>query len=592
VRRARRYPIFVSLGLAAACLGASPAAAAAATTFASGAALNNSGDCLTVATACKTIGGVDGAIAKAGAGGTVKLTPDSPFPENVMLPSGVSLMAASGLPTISPAAGTAVTVIGPAGTGTTIQGIKFSSNAANTVELRLGDDAGSVTVTGNTFVDPIPTAPDNQAGINTTSIGSVQISGNTFTGLHSPITVGSPSAGLPGTPEISGNTITGVHETGSGITVVGSGSAGVTGTTSALVIGNRIDNSGAPLSATNQPGGVFVLDGGSFASNGAAPPTGLTMRRNTIIGGVYGVQDAGARAPVTLEGDVIAKTGSITVGGAGVQTSAFLPIVGPPLGGDLTATNVDIVGSVNLGFDVQDAHLTIDSSIVSGSIFHTAGSGLATCTITFSVGPSTSGDSCETFQSMAAPSFVNPATNDYHLTNGGNDALIDEGNPAPPPPGAVDFDGDPRAIDFDATCPLDRVRDIGADEINPGIPTCHTLVVSLIGAGSGSVTGPGISCPGDCSEEFDPTAGLDLTATPAPGSDFAGWGGACTGTSACHLAMTSDRAVTASFTRPPGAGPGPAATTTGRRAAALKKCKRKHGKARKRCKKRARRLPV
>ena len=38
-----------------------------------------------------------------------------------------------------------------------------------------------------------------------------------------------------------------------------------------------------------------------------------------------------------------------------------------------------------------------------------------------------------------------------------------------------------------------------------------------------------------------------LTATPASGSTFAGWSGACTGTGACSVPMSAARAVTATF---------------------------------------------
>jgi Divergent InlB B-repeat domain/FG-GAP repeat len=79
----------------------------------------------------------------------------------------------------------------------------------------------------------------------------------------------------------------------------------------------------------------------------------------------------------------------------------------------------------------------------------------------------------------------------------------------------------------------------------PGQP----LTVSLAGTGAGAVTGSGISCPGGCAHLYPTDAAVSLTATPAAGSAFAGWGGACSGTGACTVMMSGAQAVTATFTR-------------------------------------------
>jgi hypothetical protein len=75
-----------------------------------------------------------------------------------------------------------------------------------------------------------------------------------------------------------------------------------------------------------------------------------------------------------------------------------------------------------------------------------------------------------------------------------------------------------------------------------------TLTVAVAGAGSGVVTGTNIECPGSCSSEFQSGTGETLTATPAPGSTFAGWsGGGCSGTGTCTTTVSSQETVTASF---------------------------------------------
>ena len=77
----------------------------------------------------------------------------------------------------------------------------------------------------------------------------------------------------------------------------------------------------------------------------------------------------------------------------------------------------------------------------------------------------------------------------------------------------------------------------------------HTLQVSTNGKGSGTVTSnvPGIVCGIDCSHAFLDGSVVSLAATPATGSTFVGWLGACTGRGACYIAMTDATAVSATF---------------------------------------------
>jgi len=89
------------------------------------------------------------------------------------------------------------------------------------------------------------------------------------------------------------------------------------------------------------------------------------------------------------------------------------------------------------------------------------------------------------------------------------------------------------------------------------------LTVAVAGSGAGSIAGPGITCPGDCSQSYIRGAKVTLTATPAAGSRFAGWSGACSETAPkCTLTMAAGRKTTATFAadRDPGAGSGPAGT--------------------------------
>jgi len=77
-----------------------------------------------------------------------------------------------------------------------------------------------------------------------------------------------------------------------------------------------------------------------------------------------------------------------------------------------------------------------------------------------------------------------------------------------------------------------------------------SLAVSTAGTGSGAVASSpsGIDCGATCSASFDSASLVTLTATPAAGSVFAGWSGACAGTGACQVTMDAAKSATAAFT--------------------------------------------
>ena len=81
----------------------------------------------------------------------------------------------------------------------------------------------------------------------------------------------------------------------------------------------------------------------------------------------------------------------------------------------------------------------------------------------------------------------------------------------------------------------------------------QTLTVTKSGTGTGTVSSnpAGINCGATCSASFPSGSNVTLSAAPASGSSFAGWGGACSGTGACAVTMSAARSVTASFTAAP-----------------------------------------
>ena len=95
-----------------------------------------------------------------------------------------------------------------------------------------------------------------------------------------------------------------------------------------------------------------------------------------------------------------------------------------------------------------------------------------------------------------------------------------------------------------------------------------TLTVTKNGSGGGTVTSApaGIACGTTCTDSAAAGTQMTLTATAASGSTFAGWGGACSGTGACVVTLSANRAVTATFNAsaspaPPAAAPGTLSVT-------------------------------
>src|SRR5690606_23566510 len=78
--------------------------------------------------------------------------------------------------------------------------------------------------------------------------------------------------------------------------------------------------------------------------------------------------------------------------------------------------------------------------------------------------------------------------------------------------------------------------------------------VTLMGSGSGSVSGGGLTCTGALGQTCSGTcqAGDVITLSASAGTgDFTGWGDACGGTGACTVTMSTATLVVATFNLPP-----------------------------------------
>jgi len=106
-----------------------------------------------------------------------------------------------------------------------------------------------------------------------------------------------------------------------------------------------------------------------------------------------------------------------------------------------------------------------------------------------------------------------------------------------------------------ATCAvtMDRAKSVMAtfDTTTSTQTTTYTLTVRTTGNAKGTVASSpnGIACGRDCSERYTAATTVTLTATPATGATFTGWGGACAGTGPCTVTLNGSKGVTASFTK-------------------------------------------
>jgi uncharacterized repeat protein (TIGR02543 family) len=84
----------------------------------------------------------------------------------------------------------------------------------------------------------------------------------------------------------------------------------------------------------------------------------------------------------------------------------------------------------------------------------------------------------------------------------------------------------------------------------PSNATLYTVTVTKAGAGSGTVASSpsAITCGSTCSASIASGTSIGLSATPAAGSTFTGWSGACTGTGGCALVVNANKSLTATFT--------------------------------------------
>lgn len=453
-----------TLAVSVAGLLSAPASALGADTYVDQDTGSDANPC-TLALPCETIQrGID----EATAGATVRVDPDA-YPLGLQIGDGKSLLAeefaggAEGNASINGGGFVALDVLA-SGAGE-VSGFSITSTTNPVIDLK-----GAIELRGNSILVPAPGAK----GIDVSSgpAGLVTIDDNEFfgdstssqtavnvrNGSEASITenrVGSPGNAFNigifamegSTAEIAGNTLRAFFQSG-----------GVAGQpinvqdASATITGNVVTDTQPSPDGVN---GITVID------TATAPAAEATLSRNQLYGGgaAEGIRIHDGSA--TLEGDLVTgfEDGVVV---RDIDFDEFMPRE------ILEATGVTAFGNDESDIKLEGWDLDLDSSIV-GLPVELSGPALE-CVITHSRGVPSElvppEHSCNDFQTDASPGFVDESPlfgePDLHLTAGS--PMIDAGNPAAPEAGALDVDGDPRALDGDEECPEERTRDIGADE--------------------------------------------------------------------------------------------------------------------------------
>ena len=388
-KRSRILGLPAAIAIAAVLLLAMPGAASAADTYADASRPDNSEDCLTPATACQTIGGVDGALSKSGPGDTTYVA-DGTYAEALTLDAGKSLASldstnpkplidGGGLPPILVDAGGAGSI---SGLHLLSDGASVLIGAAGSVDISdnlfdednlsdpsgygfdvLIDNASGVLVHDNTFEDP--DASGAQMGVGNQASDSV-IADNTFSGFAAGVGM------LGGEPQVAGNQFSGAHP--DGFFTSGAGVIVVDG--DPTIAQNTI---GAPSQGPSV--GILVL--AEFLGS-----PGATLSRNEISAQDVGVHVGETTLPVTLSNDLIHDN---AVGLQAADTTA------PFTEGDVSIINETIYNNSDTDIRLDNSTLTMDSSVVGTPIDLVGGNG--DCEISFSGGPSTPvANGCDDFR--------------------------------------------------------------------------------------------------------------------------------------------------------------------------------------------------
>lgn len=394
-------------------------------------------------------------------------------------------------------------------TGVTVTGGSAGTNDGGAI---LGSTGVMLTITNSAFTNNQTAGGDGEA-IELLSGSTLTITGSTF----------------------SGNGSTGGTGDGGAIHMDSSGTLTITNSTFANNHGGSSSGDGGAIQMNS--GAMVTVTGSTFSGNHAGPTSGyggamqldngstLTVTNSTLAGNAAGAS-SGIGGAIEMDSSAVATilnatiTGNQAIAGGGVSLAS----------GSAGYENTILANNVApTGANCSGATTDHGNNDETGTTCGFTGTG--DLSIDPALGPlQDNGGPTQTEAPLSGSPVIDAGTN--------------TGCPS------TDQRGFPRPSG--ARCDIGAVEQEGP----------HTLTATVTGSGSGSVSGSGIACPGTCSMSYPFATAVSLSAAPAKGSKFAGWGGACTGAGACNVTMNADQSVTATFTRSVPVPPRPKCTLT------------------------------
>ena len=336
-----------------------------------------------------------------------------------------------------------------------------------------------------------------------------------------------------------------LYKAGNGVGTIESGPIGL----GCVDCGSIYDYENTPITMTVDYGTVLTLtatagnesqfDGWSGSCLGTSDCQ-ITLDQNKSLTGTFSLNNYSLAVNKVGNGDGVISSQPAGIACGSNCSSAF------PFGTAVTLTPTPNSGSVFSGWSgACSSHATCTVPI-SQTESVTATFTLVTHTLSVSLDGDGSGSVADDLNQL--------------ICNGNNcEAVYDHNTPivlsAAPAVGSL-FAGWSGACAGNGICviTLDQARSVSAtfDLIPVQETMTHTLTVTILGDGSGTVSSnpTGIACTsGSCDADYAENTLVTLTATPADGSQFHSWGGACaaTTTDTCTVAMNRAKTVTASF---------------------------------------------